>query len=76
MGHTTVEGHSQGRRPSYQPAHAHTFKWVCASVAEGVRGVGVEESRGVGSDGVLVPAGQLKNSVEWRISTARDSRNT
>lgn len=32
VGHTTVEGHSRGRGPSYQPAHAHTSMWVCASV--------------------------------------------
>lgn len=50
------------------PAHAHTSMWVCASVA-----VGREEEW---SDGVVVPAGQLKYSAEWSIATARDSRNT
>lgn len=42
------------------PAHAHTSMWVCVW----------------GGDGVVVPAGQLKNSAEWSIATARDSRNT
>jgi len=50
------------------PAHAHTSMWVCACVH-------LWCWRG-GSDGMVVPAGQLKNSAEWRIAIARDSRNT
>lgn len=42
------------------PAQAHTSVWVCACVVWGV----------------VVPAGQLKNSAEWRIATAWDSKNT
>lgn len=70
VGHTTIQGHNRGRGPSYQPGtctHISVCVCVCASVVVGWRRR---------SDGVVVPAGQLKNSAEWRISTARDSRNT
>lgn len=64
-GHTTIQGHSRGRGPPYQPRTCtHIYVGVC--ICGGERG----------GDGVVVPAGQLKYSVEWSIATARDSRNT
>lgn len=66
VGHTTLQGHSRGRGPSYQPCTCtHIYVGVCASVAVGGR-----------SYREVVPAGQLKNSVESSIATARDSVRT
>lgn len=48
--------------------------YICGAApaaGDGWRGGGVWRV-----DGVVVPAGQLKNSVEWSIGIARDSENT